>query len=181
MQNSKVTAGQTFPHIEVKTEDGRLVPLVDTAEQAASGKWTLVIIYRGQHCPICLKYLNELGMFTGRFEGLNVEIVAVSADNKQQLEQFKVNGLGVDFPVRLELKVEDMKKLGLYISEPTSDAETDHLFPEPGLFLVNAKGQIAMIDIANAPFIRPNIDQFFTGLEYVMDNNYPIRGTHQYE
>lgn len=180
MQNAKLNAGESFPQINVKTSDGRTVPLVDVQAQVSTGRWTLVIIYRGQHCPICLKYLNELAMFSGRFEALNIDVVAVSADNKQQLEQFKVNGLNVSFPVMLELQVEDMKKLGLYISEPTSDAETDHLFAEPGLFLINPKGQTAMLDIANAPFIRPNIDQFVTGLEYVMENDYPIRGTHSY-
>lgn len=180
MQNSKFQAGETFPNIDVKTPDGRVVPLVDAAPQASSDRWTLVIVYRGQHCPICLKYLNEFAMLTGRFTALNIDIVAVSADSKQQLEQFKVNGLNVDFPVLLELQVEDMKKLGLYISEPTGESETDHLFAEPGLFLVNPKGKTAMIEVANAPFIRPHIDQFVTGLEYVMENDYPIRGTHSY-
>lgn len=180
MQNVKVKAGDIFPQVEVKTEDGRLISLVNVEPQAVTARWTLVIVYRGQHCPICLKYLNELEMFTGRFEALNIDVVAVSADNKAQLEQFKVNGLNTSFPVLLELQVEDMKKLGLYISEPTSDAETDHLFAEPGLFLVNPQGETSMIEIANAPYIRPNIDQFVTGLEYVMENNYPTRGTHNY-
>lgn len=180
MNNFKLTAGQPFPQIDVKTEDGRIVPLVDVASLVSQGRYTMVIVYRGQHCPICLKYLNELSMLTGRFQELNVDIVAVSADSKEQLDQFKVNGLNANFPVLLELQVNDMKKLGLYISEPTSDSETDHLFAEPGLFLVNPKGETAMIEIANAPFIRPNLDQFVTGLEYAMENNYPIRGTHTF-
>ncbi|WP_339722252.1 redoxin domain-containing protein [uncultured Paraglaciecola sp.] len=180
MQNTKLKAGESFPQIDVKTPDGRVVSLVEIKPQVATGRWTLVVVYRGQHCPICLKYLNELAMLTGRFEALNIDIVAVSADNKQQLDQFKVNGLNVGFPVLLELQVEDMKKLGLYISEPTSDSETDHLFTEPGLFLVNPKGETAMLEIANAPFIRPNIDQFVTGLEYALENSYPIRGTYNY-
>lgn len=180
MQNTKLKAGESFPPIDVKTPEGRLVSLVDVQSQIATGRWTLVVVYRGQHCPICLKYLNELAMFSGRFEALNVDLVAVSADNKKQLEQFKVNGLEVGFPILLELQTEDMKKLGLYVSEPTSDSETDHLFAEPGLFLVNPHGQATMLEIANAPFIRPNIDQFVTGLEYAMENNYPIRGTHNY-
>ncbi|MEP7703084.1 redoxin domain-containing protein [Paraglaciecola sp. 25GB23A] len=180
MQNLKLKAGERFPHIEVKTQDGRLIPLVNVKPQASLGKWTLVVVYRGQHCPICLKYLNELELFTGRLGALNIDIVAVSADNKQQLEQFKVNGLDTSFPIALELQLKDMKKLGLYISEPTSGSETAHLFAEPGLFLVNPKGETTMIEIANAPFIRPNIDQFVTGLEFALENSYPIRGTHSY-
>ena len=101
MQNSKLQAGEIFPIIDVKTPDGRVVPLVDATPQASSGRWTLVIVYRGQHCPICLKYLNEFAMLTGRFAALSIDVVAVSADNNQQLEQFKVTGLNVDFPVLL--------------------------------------------------------------------------------
>lgn len=180
MQNQILKAGQTFPDIKVKTEDGREQALVDVHNKATTAKWTLVTVYRGQHCPICLKYLNELNLFTGRFNALDIELVAVSADDKQQLAQFKDKGLDVSFPVVLELQVEDMKKLGLYISEPTSNAETDHLFAEPALFLVNPKGKITMIEIANAPFIRPDIDRFVSGLEYAMEHNYPTRGTHSY-
>lgn len=180
MQNIKVNAGETFPKIEVKTPDGRVVPLVDVELPVANGKWTLVVVYRGQHCPICLNYLNELNMFSGRFQALKINLLAVSADNNEQLEQFKVNGLNADYPILLELKVEDMKRLGLYISEPTSDSETDHLFAEPALFLVNPESKITMLEISNAPFIRPNIDHFITGLEYALENNYPIRGTHSY-
>ncbi|GAC19888.1 redoxin domain-containing protein [Paraglaciecola arctica] len=180
MQNVKVKAGDIFPQIQVATEDGRLISLVDVESQVAKARRTLVIVYRGQHCPICLNYLNELELFTSRFEALDIDVVAVSADNKSQLQQFKVKGLNTSFPILLELQVEDMKRLGLYISEPTSDSETDHLFAEPGLFLVNSSGEMSIVEIANAPFIRPNIEQFVSGMKYVIENNYPIRGTHGY-
>ena len=71
------------------------------------------------------------------------------------------------------------KKLGLYISKPRSDKETDHNFAEPALFVVNEKNDIHIAEIANAPFVRPDLERLVSGLEFIRnpDNNYPIRGT----
>ena len=73
-----------------------------------------------------------------------------------------------------------MQALGLYISVPRSEQETDHLFPEPGLFVINADGELQVVDISNNPFVRPEIEALVSGLEWIRrpDNNYPIRGTH---
>ena len=70
-----------------------------------------------------------------------------------------------------------MRKLGLYISEPRSAQETDHRYPEPALFVVNPDGKLHLIDVANAPFLRPNLDRLVRGLGSLIERNYPIRGT----
>jgi len=62
-------------------------------------------------------------------------------------------------------------------SEPRSDTETDRPFPEPGLFVVNPKGKVQIVDISNAPWARPDLARVANGLKYLQDNNYPIRGT----
>ena len=69
-----------------------------------------------------------------------------------------------------------MRALGLYISEPRSTQETDHLFPEPALFVINPAGLLHFVDIANAPFLRPDLDRLIGGLGGVILKNYPIRG-----
>lgn len=50
-----------------------------------------------------------------------------------------------------------MQTLGLYISNPRSAQETEHPFAEPGLFVVNEKGQVQVVDISNGPFVRPEL------------------------
>jgi len=44
---------------------------------------------------------------------------------------------------------------------------------------VNEKNDIHIAEIANAPFVRPDLEQLVSGLEFIRkpDNNYPIRGT----
>ncbi|MDG2609875.1 thioredoxin peroxidase, partial [Vibrio parahaemolyticus] len=68
-----------------------------------------------------------------------------------------------------------------YISEPRSEKETDHLFAEPGLFVVNSKGQVQLVDISNGPFARPDLEVLLSGLAFIRnpENDYPIRGTYQ--
>jgi hypothetical protein len=69
-----------------------------------------------------------------------------------------------------------MHRLGLYVTEPRSAQETDHRFPEPGLFVVNPEGVLHLVDIANAPFLRPGLDRLVGGLRFIIEKNYPIRG-----
>ena len=55
------------------------------------------------------------------------------------------------------------------------------MFAEPGLFIINEKGQLQVIDISNGPFVRPELEVLLAGLGFIRnpDNNYPIRGTYQ--
>jgi len=180
MKNTKLLAGEKFPTIQITDTNGNLASLSDAAHLGEDkDKWSLVVVYRGYHCPICLKYLNSLTEYTEKLKSLNIDVVAVSADTPEQLDKMKDKGLDVKFPVVTGLTLTQMHALGLYISDPMSDSETDHAFPEPGLFVVNPKGETVMIEIANAPFIRPDLEQFVSGLEFALNKNYPVRGTHQ--
>ena len=73
-----------------------------------------------------------------------------------------------------------MKELGVYISYPRSEKETDHPFAEPGLFVINEKGQVQVVDISNNPFVRPELEELVNGIDWIKnpDNDYPIRGTY---
>ena len=109
---------------------------------------------------------------------MNIDVVAVSGDSKAQLDEH-LDELSINFPIACGLSQSDMEKLGLYISEPRSEKETDHNFAEPALFVLNSDNEIHIAEIANAPFVRPDLEQLVSGLEFIRnpDNNYPIRGT----
>jgi hypothetical protein len=70
-----------------------------------------------------------------------------------------------------------MTDLGLYISEPRSEKETDHPFAEPAIFVINEHDQIQILDKSNAPFSRPDLNDLLAGIEFIRENDYPIRGT----
>ncbi len=177
MKPNKIVAGSLFPEVEVRSLGGDTVNL---SEKKSGTDWKMVVVYRGKHCPLCTKYLNELETFKQALEDINVEIVAVSGDSETQLQEH-LEKLNVSFPVLYDLSIDQMQELGVYISHPRSEQETDHPFPEPGVFVINDEGKVQIVDISNNPFVRPAIDQLASGLAWIKnpENNYPIRGTYQ--
>ena len=176
--SNKLKAGDEFPAIEAALLDGSTVTL---GKPQGDASWQAVFIYRGKHCPLCTRYLNALEGFKQAFAEAGVEILAVSADSKPQLEAH-LTQLTISFPIAFGLTEAQMKTLGLYISLPRSEQETDHNFAEPGLFVVNEHGKLHVVDISNNPFVRPELGALSNGLNWIRDpnNNYPIRGTLDY-
>ncbi len=177
MNTNKIEAGSTFPSITVQDLDGNTD---DIGNIKGDAEWKMVVVYRGQHCPLCTRYLNKLEGYLERLAAIGVEVAAVSADSKEQLESH-LDQLNVSIPLYYGLTVEQMQELGLYISTPRSVKETDHLFPEPGLFVINVDHRVQIVDISNGPFARPELEALTSGLEFIKDpdNNYPIRGTYK--
>lgn len=173
----KLHPGMPFPEIEVTLEDGS----TQTLGQPTQGHdWRMVVVYRGKHCPLCTRYLNELQNHKQALSETGVDVIAVSGDSLEQLKAHKEQ-LQVDFPLAHGLTVEQMEQLGAFVSDPRSPQETDHPFSEPALFVINDQGNLHVVDISNNPFVRPELAALTSGLKWIRDpdNNYPIRGMHQ--
>ena len=169
---TKLHPGQLFAPIVFSQLDGA------DHTFGAPGSWQALFVIRGQHCPICKTYLGEIEKRRATFAELSVSVAAVSADSEAQT-RLTAEATKPNFPLLYGLNETIMRNLGLYISEPRSAQETDHRFPEPGLFLVNPAGLLQLVDIANAPFLRPDLDRLIGGLRFVIDKKYPIRGTYK--
>ena len=178
MHSKKLMAGAAFPALPAANLAG---DTIDLSKPANGADWHMVVVYRGQHCPLCTKYLNQLDGFVDRLAELGVSVVAVSADSAEQLESH-MERLDTRVPLFYGLTLEQMEALGVYVSVPRSEKETDHLFAEPGLFVINADGNVQVADLSNNPFVRPELEALVSGLEWIRnpDNNYPIRGTHAF-
>lgn len=176
MPEMKLAAGAAFPNFDVPQFGGGTLQV---GVPTGGHDWQMVVVYRGKHCPICTRYLTTINDLLADFHAQGVDVVAVSADSAEQAET-QLTDISPAFPVGYGMSIEQMRALGLYISTPRSDAETDHPFPEPGLFVINGAGQIQILDISNAPFARPDLNVVLGGIKFVRnpDNNYPIRGTY---
>ena len=175
MRSNKIKAGDLFPSIRLNTlADGEL----EIAKPLEGKDWHMVVVYRGKHCPICTRYLSQLEQIKDKFNALNISMVAVSADSESKATAHNQE-MALSFPVAYGLSVEQMEQLGLYISHPRSPQETDTPFAEPGIYVINEKGQVQVTDISNAPFARPDLANLVGGLGFIRNptNNYPIRGT----
>jgi peroxiredoxin len=168
--SAKLTAGSAFPSIPIATVNG------NTVDPSSQSGWRMLVVYRGKHCPLCKKYFKTLDGMLGELSSAGVTVLAVSADPKEKAEA-DVAGEGWRFPVGYGLSMEQMRALGLYISEPRSPQETDRPFAEPGLFVINPEGRVQIADISNAPFARPDLVGILNGIKVIQKRNYPIRGT----
>lgn len=167
---TKLAAGAQFPSLTFATLDAGLIDV------AALHGWRLLVIYRGHHCPLCKKYLSALDALLDDFKAVGVQVFAVSADPVERAEA-DIAEFRWRFPVGYGLTVEQMRQIGVYISQPRTPPDTDHLFAEPGLFLVNPDGKAQIIDISNAPYARPEPASILMGIKIIQERGFPIRGT----
>lgn len=177
MKSLKLFSSDTFPEMKLKTINGVEVSL---GRPQSPFSWQMIIVYRGQHCPLCTKYLEELTQLQGEFEAEGVELLAISADTLDKAIDHTQNRLNLKFKVGYDLTIDQMQELGLYISKPRNENETDRPFAEPGLFIVNEEFKLHVVDISNNPFVRPDLKTLLSGIKWIRNpkNNYPIRGTY---
>lgn len=151
----------------------------DLAESDAES-FTLVVFYRGLHCPICRTYLEQLTRLKGDFEARGVKVVAVSSDSRERAErtaaEWGVKGLDLAYGLPLETA----RAWGLYVSSSRGvtsiGVEEPHRFSEPGVFLVRPDGTLYFGTVQTMPFARPDFRQLLKAVDYVLENDYPARG-----
>jgi len=141
----------------------------------AKDRWTMLFVYRGRHCPRCKRFLNKLNAVLPAWVGL-MDVVVVSSDTLEKAQADKAE-FGWDFDLCHGLTVPQMRALGLYVSEPLSEAETTDLFAEPGAFAIRPDGTLMLVDISNGPAARPDLEELWDGMKFNIENDRPVRGT----
>jgi peroxiredoxin len=148
--------------------------------QDAPAQFTLLVFYRGLHCPICLKYLLELGRLLGDFEQRGVKVIALSSDTaeraKAMADKLKAPGLRVGHDLPLQVA----RDWGLYISTSRGTTsigiEEPALFAEPAVYLVRPDGTLYYGSVQTMPFARPHFDELLAAIDFAVAKNYPARG-----
>ena len=138
--------------------------------------WTLLIVYRGKHCPRCKKYLNNLSGMKDDWEAAGFDIAVVSADTEDKA-QADMAEFGWGFDLGYGLSEDQMATLGVYVTEPLSPAETDRRFAEPGTFVIRPDGSQIVVTISNGPAVRPELAELLDGMIFNKNNDRPARGT----
>lgn len=138
--------------------------------------WTLLVVYRGKHCPRCKKYLNILDAMRADWAAAGFDVAVVSADT-QDKAQADLDEFGWQFDLGYDLSEAQMEILGLYVTEPLSPAETDRRFAEPGTFVIRPDGSILLIALSNGPSARPELAELLDGMIFTKENDRPPRGT----
>jgi peroxiredoxin len=140
---------------------------------------TLLVFYRGKHCPICAKQLGELEQKLDQFGELGVDVVAISADPEEKAREM-ARDVGIENLViahSLPLK-EAQENWGLYISSAREGSQEPDLFSEPGIFFVTPGRELYGAWIQSTPFARPQIDDLIGLVRFREEKQYPPRGTY---
>jgi peroxiredoxin len=139
--------------------------------------FTMLVFYRGKHCPICKTYLEEIGSRLEDITSRGISPFAISMDSKERAAVTHEEWATGDLPLCYDLSEDKAREYGLFISEKREGSEEPDTFSEPGLFLVRPDGTLFFAQTQSAPFTRPSIDELLSGVDFVTKENYPARGT----
>ena len=142
--------------------------------------FTMVVFYRGLHCPVCRRYTSELNGMIGEFDQRGVSTVITSTDSKERAaeakEKWGLPGLTVGYGI----SIDKAREWGLYISTSrgvtSAGIEEPPLFAEPGLFLVKPDGTLYWSNVSTMPFARPHFKDIAGAIDFALSKNYPARG-----
>ncbi|MDX1530689.1 MAG: peroxiredoxin-like family protein [Rhodothermales bacterium] len=137
--------------------------------------FTMVVAYRGLHCPICKKYLRTLTDLAADYRERGVDALAVSMDPEARARKARMDWDLDGFALGYGLTAEQARNWGLYLSRAVKPEEPA-LFCEPGLFLIRPDGTLYYAAVNSAPFGRPHLPTFLESVDYVLENDYPARG-----
>jgi len=168
--NDKPRVGKPVGPIEVTTLGAGKVSIGKPKD-----RWTMLFVYRGRHCPRCKRFLNKLNDALDDWTDA-VDVLVVSADTQEKAQADKEE-FGWRFDLGFGLTEDQMRLLGLYVSDPLSDAETTGRFAEPGAFGIRPDGTLMLVDISNGPAARPDLEELLDGMKFNISNNRPVRGT----
>lgn len=172
----RVMPRQPAPKLDVATVGHGRWALADRHP----ANFSLIVFYRGLHCPICRPYLSELNRLVAEFDQRGVEVVAVSTDDAvraaQTVRDWKLDALTVGYG----LPIETARTWGLYIStgrgKTTTGVEEPPKFAEPGIFLIRPDGSVYFAAVQTMPFARPHFSEILSALDFILKNDYPARG-----
>jgi peroxiredoxin len=162
---------QTAPDLTVPLRSGGTYQLAD---QHPDG-YTMVVFFRGLHCPVCRAQLTELNRRLDDIRDQEIEVIAVSAETRDRTERLASEWKLDRLPLAYGLTEEQMRSWGLFISHGVDDGEPA-VFNEPGLFLIASDGTVYYESILSMPAGRPRLDDLLGALKYWREHDYPPRG-----
>jgi len=169
--SEKPISGAVFPCFDVDRIGGGKLVVGGERE-----RWQLVIVYRGRHCQLAKPFLGKISAMMADFSARDIEVVAISADRHDRADA-DVREFGWPFDVGYGLSLDRMRAIGLYISEPRYELETDGPYAEPAVIALSPRGTAEIINISNAPFSLPDLVGLLAGITFIQNRDYAAGGT----
>ena len=164
------------PALSLETVAGQPATLADQKP----AHFTMVVFYRGYHCPVCRKYVTELDNLIDEFAQRGVAVILASSDTRERAELTKAEWKLQRVDPAYGLPLDEARAWGLYIStsrgKTSLGIEEPAQFSEPGLFLVRPDGTLYWGNVSTMPFARPHFTEILAAIDFALKNDYPARG-----
>ncbi|MDZ4365426.1 MAG: peroxiredoxin-like family protein [Afipia sp.] len=165
------------PRLDLRlAPDGAAFSLADEKPE----NFTLVVVYRGLHCPICKAQLRDLESKLDAFAQKGVGIIALSTDDEERANRAKADWGLPRLRLGYGFTLASAREWGLFLSAghgtTSLGVEEPRLFAEPGLFLVRPDGTLYFSSVQSMPFARPSFADILGAIDYVIAKDYPARG-----
>ncbi len=174
---------QTFRLVPTQPVPDLALSLVNDTKWLLSSQkpksFSLLVFYRGLHCPVCRTYLQMLSSKITSFTERGVECIAISMDDETRSKKAYHDWDLQSLPVGYGLSRDNARHWGLYLSAgrgKTELADEPALFSEPGLFLIRPDQTLYFSSIQTMPFARPEISGVLTALDYILKHKAEPRG-----
>jgi peroxiredoxin len=171
-----LTPRKPVPSLALDTVAGSPTTLADQKPE----HFTMIVFYRGRHCPVCRRYVTELDSLLGEFQTRGVPVIVASSDTRERAEQTKLDWNLQHINLAYGLPLDEARTWGLYVStsrgKTSLGIEEPTLFSEPGLFLVRPDGTLYWGSVSTMPFARPHFTEILSAIDFAVKNNYPARG-----
>lgn len=159
------------PALEVALTDGSTWKLADQRPE----HFTMIVFYRGLHCPVCKIYIRELEGKLNEFAARGVDVIAISSDTHERAQQSRSEWGLTNLPIGYGFPIARARDWGLFVSHAIKDTESDEFF-EPGLFLIKPDHTLYASSINSMPFARPHFSDVLNAIDFIVKNDYPARG-----
>lgn len=173
---NKLLPRRPTPMLSVNTVSGKTWTLSDQVPE----RFTMVVFYRGLHCPVCRTYISELDKLLEEYGQRGVGVVAISSDTEELARTTKETWGVQNLEIGYGLDLDVARQWGLYISSSRGKTsigiEEPAMFSEPGVFLIRTDGTLYWASVQTMPFARPHFKDILSGLDFVIKTDYPARG-----
>lgn len=172
-----ILPNQPVPSLHIQTVEHGIIDL----QREQPERFTLLVFYRGLHCPKCKEYLTQLTSLRADFTEEGTEILAVSSDSQARAQQAVTDWQLQDLRVGYEFPTDQAHDWGLFVSDKYEDndkapVQEPEQFIEPGLFLIRPDQTLYAASIQSMPFARPDPQEVLKALQFIREEDYPARG-----
>ncbi|MBW0145563.1 redoxin domain-containing protein [Sphingomicrobium clamense] len=137
---------------------------------------SILAIYRGVHCPLCKKWLEQLDGLVDQYAERGINVTAMSMDEEARARLSQKDWNIDNVPLAYGMSEELARSLGCYISTKREGSKEPDRFCEPGLLLVHPDQTLYAGVWQTMPFTRPDWETLMGALDFVRDKDYPPRG-----